>query len=91
MGVMKIYEVAVESFRKKKKIGWNSGTIKIDGYMSFIPPWMLMYFFAKVFLKSHLVYDQTQGTNVVFSWFYGYFYYFDKLELDQCRPMLCDY
>jgi hypothetical protein len=34
---------------------------------------MLMYFFAG-FLESHHVYDQTQGTSIVFSWLYEYLY-----------------
>jgi hypothetical protein len=42
---------------------WFKGNLKfitkIDGFLSFIPHWMLMYFFWC--LKSHLVYDQTLG------------------------------
>jgi hypothetical protein len=40
--------------QEKRKTGWNSGTIKIDGFLSFTLPWMLMYFFAGVFLNLTL-------------------------------------
>ncbi len=30
-------------------------------------PWMLMYLFCRFFLECHPVYDQTQGSGVVFS------------------------
>jgi hypothetical protein len=71
VGAVKIYVIAVEALRKQRKRGWNSETIKIDGFLSFTPPWMLMYFVA-VFFESHPLYDQTQGTGAVFSWLYGY-------------------
>jgi hypothetical protein len=45
-----MYVTAVEPLRKKKrKTGRNSGTIKIDDFVSFTPRWMLMYFFAGLF------------------------------------------
>jgi len=36
----------------KKKTGWNSQNHQIDGFLSFTPHWMLMYFFASFFLIS---------------------------------------
>jgi hypothetical protein len=57
----------VEALRKKEKQDETQGvTTKIDGILSFIPHWMLMYFLARFFFKSHLVYDQTQGSGAVF-------------------------
>jgi hypothetical protein len=38
-----------------------------------------MYFLAGVFIESHPVYDQTQGTDAVFSWLYGCLYYVEKM------------
>jgi hypothetical protein len=63
VGAVKIYVAVVEALREKKKTRW---IIKIDGFLSFTPPWMLMYFFVG-FLESHHVYDQTRGTGIVFS------------------------
>jgi hypothetical protein len=55
VGAVKIYVAAVEvRAQEKRKTGWNSGTIKIDGFLSFTPCWMLMYFFAGVFLNLTL-------------------------------------
>jgi hypothetical protein len=78
VGVVKIYVAASGGAQEIRKTEWNSGTIKIDGFLSFTPPphhWMLMYFFAGVKKKSHSVYDQTQGTSAVFSWLYAYLYF----------------
>jgi hypothetical protein len=68
VGAVKIYVAAVDTLRKNERQG---ETHEIDGFVSFTPPWMLMYFCAGVF-KSHPVYDQTQGTHPVVSWLYGY-------------------
>jgi hypothetical protein len=48
---VKIYVAAVEALRRKERRG-NSGTIKFDGFLSFTPYLMLMYFFAGLFLIS---------------------------------------
>jgi hypothetical protein len=37
-GAVKIYVAALEALRKKERQGENSGTIKIDGFLSFTPP-----------------------------------------------------
>ncbi len=58
---MKIYVAAVEALREKERQDETQFTTKIDGFLSFIPPWMLMYFF-----KSQAVYDHTQGSGAVF-------------------------
>jgi hypothetical protein len=55
----------VEALRKKERQDETRFTTKIDGFLSFIPPWMLMYFLAG-FFESHPVYDQTQGSGAVF-------------------------
>jgi len=47
-----------------------------------------MYFFAGVFIESHPVYDQTQGTGAVFSWLYGCLYYVEKM-FDHCVDHWC--
>ncbi len=45
LGAVKIYvAAAVEALRKKETQDETQFTTKIDGFLSFIPPWMLMYF-----------------------------------------------
>jgi hypothetical protein len=61
----------VEALRKKERQDETQFTTKIDGFLSFIPRWMLMYFFAG-FLKISPCYDQTQSSGAVFSWLYEY-------------------
>jgi hypothetical protein len=65
IGAVKIYVAAVEALRKKERQDETQFTTKIDGFLSFIPRWMFMYFlqFKK---KSRPVYDQTQGYGGVF-------------------------
>jgi hypothetical protein len=43
---MKIHVGVVETFRKKERQDEIHFTTKIDGFLSFIPCWMLMYFFV---------------------------------------------
>ncbi len=50
LGAVKIYVAAVEALRRKKRQDETQFTTKIDGFLSFIPPWMLLYFFAGFFL-----------------------------------------
>ncbi len=61
---------AVEALRKKERQNETQFTTKNDGFLSFIPPWMLIYSFACYF-ESHPVYDQIQGSGAVFFLFYG--------------------
>jgi hypothetical protein len=76
---MKIYVAGVEALRKKErevKTGWSQFVIKIDGFFEFqnppyLPFWMVIFFFPVLFLEIHPVYDQTQGSGVVFSLLYG--------------------
>ncbi len=49
LGAMKIYVAAVEALRKKERQDETQFTTKIDGFLSFIPHFMLMYFFAGFF------------------------------------------
>jgi len=44
-----IYVAAVEALRKKERQDETQFTTKIDGFVSFIPLRMLMYFFAGFF------------------------------------------
>jgi hypothetical protein len=68
---VKIYVAAVEALTKKERQDETQFTTKIDGFLSFIPRWMLMYFFAGFLLISPCVYDQTQGSGAVFFLLYG--------------------
>ncbi len=52
LGSVKIYVAAVEALRKKERQDETQFTTQIDGFLSFIPPWMLMFFFAGLFLIS---------------------------------------
>jgi hypothetical protein len=57
----------VEALQKKGRSDASQFTTKIDGFLSFIPRWMRVYFFAgSLRISSHLVYDQTQGSGAVF-------------------------
>jgi hypothetical protein len=49
LGAVKIYVAAVEALRIKERQDETQFTTKIDGFLSFIPPSMLMYFFAGFF------------------------------------------
>jgi hypothetical protein len=68
---VKIYVADVEALRKKERQDETHFSTKIDGFLSFIPCWMLMYFLAD-FFESHPVYDQIQGSSAVFFLLYGY-------------------
>jgi hypothetical protein len=46
---MKIYVAAVETLRKKESQDETQFTTKIDGFLSFTPPSMRVYFFAGLF------------------------------------------
>jgi hypothetical protein len=43
---VKIYVAAVEALRKMERQDETQFITKIDGFLSFNPRWMLMYFFA---------------------------------------------
>jgi hypothetical protein len=70
-----VFWVSGGGAQAKGKRGWNSIITKIDGFLSFTPCWMLMYFFAGFLKKSHLVYDQTPGSRAGFSLLYRHLYY----------------
>jgi hypothetical protein len=44
LGAVKIYVAAVEALRKKERQDETQFTTKMDGFLSFIPRWMLMYY-----------------------------------------------
>jgi len=46
LGVVKIYVGATEALMKKERQDETQFTTKVDGFLSVIPPSMLMYFFA---------------------------------------------
>jgi hypothetical protein len=50
LGAVKIYVAVVEALRKKERQDETQFITKIDGFLSVIPRWMLMQFFAG-FLK----------------------------------------
>jgi ABC-type multidrug transport system permease subunit len=57
----------VEALGKKERQDEpQQKTIKIGGFLSFTLSFFLIYFLAGFFKKSHLVYDQTQGTSAFF-------------------------
>ncbi len=70
LGAVKIYVAAVEALRKKERQDETQFTTKFDGFLSFIPRGMLMYFSAR-FFDSHPVYGQTQGSGAVIFLLYG--------------------
>jgi hypothetical protein len=59
LGGVKIYVAAVEALRKKERQDETQFTTKIDGFLSFIPRWMLMYFFAGFLLISPCVWPNS--------------------------------
>jgi hypothetical protein len=75
---VKIHVAAVEALRKKERQGRNSENHQNRWFSEFHPLLKANVFFCRFFLKSHPVYDQTQGTGAVgavFSCLYGYLYY----------------
>jgi hypothetical protein len=50
LGVVKIYIAAVEALKKKERHDETQFTTKIDGFLSFIPCWMLNVLFGRFFL-----------------------------------------
>jgi len=44
-----IHVTAVEMLMKKERQGETQFITKIDSFLSFIPPWMLMYLFCRFF------------------------------------------
>jgi hypothetical protein len=59
LGAAKIHVAAVEALRKKERQDETQFPTKIDGFLSFIPRWMLMYFFAGFFLISTCVWPNS--------------------------------
>jgi len=59
----------VEALRKKEKQDETQFTTKIDGFLSFIPGWILMYYFARVFLNLTLCMTKPRILVLCFSYF----------------------
>jgi hypothetical protein len=49
LGRVKIYVAAVEALRKNERQDETQFTTKIDGFLHFIPCWMLIYFLQVFF------------------------------------------
>jgi hypothetical protein len=71
LGAVKIYVAAVETLRKKERQDETQFTTKIDGFLSFIPCWTLMYLFAGFCWNLTLCMTKTQGSRAVFFLLYG--------------------
>jgi hypothetical protein len=74
LGAVKIYVATVEALKKKERQDKIQFTTKIDGFLSFIPPWMLMcvcvcVFFACVFLNLTLCMTKLRVLVLCFSYF----------------------
>jgi hypothetical protein len=52
---VKIYVAAMEALRRKERQDETQFTTKIDGFLTFIPHGLLMYFFAGFFRISPCV------------------------------------
>jgi hypothetical protein len=59
LGAVRIYAAAVEALRKKERQDETQFATKIDGFLSFMPRWMLMYFFAGLFWISPCVWTNS--------------------------------
>jgi hypothetical protein len=68
---VKIYVAAVEALTKKERQDETQFTTKIDGFWSFIPSWMLMYFLAGFFNNLTLCILTLRGSGAVFFLLYG--------------------
>jgi len=68
LGALKISVAAVEALRKKKRQDETQFTTKIDGFLSFIPYWMLVYF-LQVFKNITLCMTKLRVLVLCFSYF----------------------
>ncbi len=59
LGTLNIHVTAVEMLMKKERQGETQFTTKIDSFLSFIPPWMLLYTFSRFFLISPCVWPNS--------------------------------
>jgi hypothetical protein len=59
----------VEALRKKERQDETQFIAKIDGFLSFTPPWMLMYFSAGFFLNLTLCMTKRRVLVLCFSYF----------------------
>jgi hypothetical protein len=66
---VKLYVAAVEAPRKKETQDETQFTTKIDGFWSFIPPWMLIYFFAGFFFSLTLWMTKLRVVVLCFAYF----------------------
>jgi hypothetical protein len=69
LGEVKICAVAVEALRNKEGQDETQFTTKIDGFLSFIPRWMLMYIFAGFFVNLTLCMTKLRVPVLCFSYF----------------------
>jgi len=66
---VKIYVAGVKALRKKKRQDETQFSTKIDGFLIFIPRWVLMYFFASFLLISPCVWPKLRVRVLSFSYF----------------------
>jgi hypothetical protein len=59
LGTLNTHVTAVEMLMKNERQGETQFTTKIDSFLSFIPPWMLMYLFCRLFLISPCVWPNS--------------------------------
>jgi hypothetical protein len=70
--VKKYVVAAVEALKNKERQDETQFITQIDGFLSFLHPWMLMYFFVCRFQKNlTLCMTQTEGSGAVFLLLYG--------------------
>jgi hypothetical protein len=69
LGAVKIYVAAMEALRKKERQDETQFTTKIDGFLSFIPIWTLLYFFCRFFLNLTLCMTKLRVLVLCFSYF----------------------
>jgi len=69
LGAVKIYVAAMDALRKKERQDETQFTTKIDGFLSFIPIWTLLYFFCRFFLNLTLCMTKLRVQVLCFSYF----------------------
>jgi hypothetical protein len=69
LGAVKIYVAAVEVLTRNERQDETQFTTKVDGFLSFIPRWKLMYFFAGFFINLTLCMTKLRILVLCFSYF----------------------
>jgi hypothetical protein len=69
LGAVKIYAASVEARRKKERQDETQFITKMDGFLSFIPRWMLIYYFVGFFKNLTLYMTKLRVLVLFFSYF----------------------